>query len=297
LLFHLAGDASPPVSLGVGDEPSRRRCRESWLTWWATSADRIDLTRLQTASAPLGLTLACLYDSPSGEGRVQLLGPDGKLRWEITHLQGPNDAHLLPGGRVLVAERNAGRVTERDSTGRVLWEKRVDGGALSAVRLAGGNTLIASWSTVLEVAPDGRVVWEHTQPGGFRHCCRGPAGSVLAVTANGQVLELDRTGKVTRTVTPEKHGPGAGYWASVEPLSAGRFLLALGTSRKVVELDGAGKIAWEANVPNVVFATRLPNGHTLACSFEDCQAIELDRSGKEVSRKRQAGRPFTVRKY
>jgi hypothetical protein len=297
VLFLVAGDAAPPISLGVADNSSRRRCRESWMAWWTTHSEQIDLTRLLAAGTPLGLTLYCLYDSPSSDGRVVLAGGDGKPRWEITGLHGPNDARLLPGGRVLIAERNHGRVTERDSTGRILWERRVDGGALAADRLQGGNTLIASWSQILEVAPDGKAVWEFTHPGGFRHVTRLKSGRLLVVTASGQILELDRSGKLLRTVTPERHGGGAGYWASVEQTTGGKYLTALGSSRRVVEVDETGKIVWEAEVPNAVFATRLPNGHTLVCNFEECQVIELDRTGKEVARHKTGGRPFAVRRY
>jgi hypothetical protein len=297
VLFLLAGDSAPAVSLGMADDASRRRCRETWIEWWTNHADQIDLTRLLAAGTPLGLTLYCLYDSPSSDGRIVLAGSDGKPRWEITGLQGPNDARLLPGGRVLIAERNNGRVTERDSTGRIIWERRVEGGALAADRLPGGNTLIANWSQVFEVGPDGKAVWEYTHPGGFRHVSRMKNGRLLAVTAAGQVLELDRAGKLMRTVTPERHGGGAGYWASVEQTVGGKYLTALGSSRRVVEVDDSGKIGWEAEVPNAVFATRLSNGHTLVCNFEECHVIELDRTGKEIARHRTAGRPFAVRRY
>ena len=43
--------------------------------------------------------------------------------------------------------------------------------------------------------------------------------------------------------------------------------------------------------------TRQGNGHTLVCNFEECQVVELDRAGKEVSRRKLIGRPFAVRKY
>jgi outer membrane protein assembly factor BamB len=297
VLFQLAGETAPSVSLGLADAASRRRCREAWLTWWSVQADKVDLSRLHVAGAPLGLTLYALYDSVTGDGRVLLTGADGKTRWEIDGLQGPNDARLLPGGRVLIAERNAGRVTERDTTGRILWEKRVESGALSAQRLPGGNTLIASWTQVLEVTPAGKTVWEYTLPAGFRHVGYQKNGRILAITAAGQLIELDRSGKLLRSVTPERHAGGATYWASAEQSGPVRYLVALGSSRRVVEVDEAGKVVWEVEAPNAVFATRLASGNTLVCCFEECQVIEVDREGKEVARRKLAGRPFTARRY
>jgi hypothetical protein len=252
---------------------------------------------MHSTSAPLGLTLYCLYDSTMGDGRVQLKGADDKVRWEITGLQGPNDARLLPGGRVLISERSGGRVSERDSTGRVLWEMGVDGGAISAVRLPGGNTLVAGWGHVMEVTPERKTVWTYAHPGGVRHVSVTRTGRLLVVGANGAVLEMDRAGRVLKTINPQNHASGAGYWASIEQLSPARYLVALGTSRKVVEIDESGKILTEMDASNAVFATRLTNGHTLVCCFEECQVVELDRMGREVNRQKVAGRPFTVRRY
>ncbi len=297
LLCRIAGDAAPAASLGSGDEAARRRCREAWQGWWEKHGGKVDLARAALDDALLGVTLYCEYDSGPGGGRVWLAGPDGKARWEITGLQGPNDARLLRGGRVLIAERNSNRVTERDQAGKVLWEKHVTSGALSADRLPSGNTLITTWSDILEVAPDGKTVWSYAQGGGFRHGHRLRNGNVVGITAGGQVVELDAAGKHLRTVAPSQYASGAGYWATVERLSNGRYLLALGSSRKVVEVDAAGKVLWEADVPNAVFATRLRNGHTLVCNFEQRQVVELDRGGRTVATQTLTGRPFAVRRY
>ena len=43
--------------------------------------------------------------------------PDGTVRWEMKGLNTPCDVQLLPGGRLLVAEYQAQRVTERDRDG------------------------------------------------------------------------------------------------------------------------------------------------------------------------------------
>jgi hypothetical protein len=96
---------------------------------------------------------------------------------------------------------------------------------------------------------------------------------------------------------PAAHGAGAGYWASVEMLPSGRFLLALGSSGRVVEVDGTGKIGWECSVPSAVFATRLRNGNTLVANFDGRCVVEVNRAGKEIRKQALQGRPFTVRRY
>ncbi|HZQ36136.1 MAG TPA: hypothetical protein VFD32_09405, partial [Dehalococcoidia bacterium] len=93
------------------------------------------------------------------------------------------------------------------------------------------------------------------------------------------------------------HASGAGYWASIEALPNGRFLVALGTSNKVVEIDANGKIHWQCDCQNAVFAARLRNGNTLVSNFEAKLLIEFDRNGKEVGRTQLSGRPFVFKRY
>ena len=173
----------------------------------------------------------------------------------------------------------------------------MDGGAIAVDRLPGGNTLVTSWNAVQEVTPGGGTVWTYTHPSGFRYAYRLRNGHILGIGANGHVVELDAAGRLLRTIAPAQHSSGAGYWGTVQQLPNGRFLLALGTSRKVIEIDAAGKVHWEADVPNAVFATRLRNGHTLVCNFEERMVVELDRGGKEVGRQALTGRPFAIRRY
>jgi len=296
LLYRVAGESGPTVSLGGGDAEARKRCREAWQTWWKKNEARVDLAKVNLVDPVLGLTLYCEYDNNAGGGRVWLSGPDGKMRWEINGLAGPNDARLLPGGRVLIAERNANKVTERDQTGKVLWQQQVEGGVIAADRLPNGNTLVTTWNTIVEITPAGKHVWS-SEGIGFRYAYRVRNGHIVGITAAGQVVEYDAAGKKLRTVTPAQHAAGAGYWATVELLPSGRFLLALGTSGRVVEIDNDGRIHWEGNVNNVVFATRLRNGNTLGCDFEGRQVVELDRTGKQIKQQTLTGRPFAVRRY
>jgi hypothetical protein len=291
LLYRVAGEKAPDSTLGSGDPPTRRRCREVWTTWWRAHGAERELTRLGPEETLRGLTLLCEYD-----GRVWEAAKDGKARWEITDLKGPNDAQLLAGGRVLVAERNGNKVTERDRQGRILWEHNANN-PIACQRLPNGNTLVATFTELYEVTTDQRRVFRNSENGGYRHAIRMRNGHTVFVTSNGQVVELDTSWRQVRSITPSAYAAGAGYWASVEPLSGGHFLLALGGAGRVIEIDGTGKILWECSVPEAVFATRLRNGNTLVASFNGRFLVEMDKTGKEVAKQTLQGRPFTVRRY
>jgi hypothetical protein len=295
LLFELAQDHGPGVSLAEKPAPE---CRQRWLAWWQAHADEVDLARLGRIPPLRGLTLVCEYDSSPGQGgRVWEYGPDGKKRWEVGSLLGANDVQLLPGGRILVAERYASRVSERDLSGKVLWEHRTGGSAIACQRLANGNTLVATFTRLCEVTPGHKEVLVYTHPAGFRACRKLPSGHILCVTSQGELIELDAEAKKVRTIKPSAHAGGATYWASVEPLPGDRFLLTLGGAGRVVEIDSSGKVLWECTLPSPVHATRLRNGHTLVCCFENRCLIEVDQQGKEVSKQTLPGRPFKVCRY
>ena len=140
-------------------------------------------------------------------------------------LEGPDDVQLLPGGRILVAERHASRVTERDRNGKVLWQHKTVANPICCQRLASGHTLIATFSELLEVTPDHKKVFTHSHPLGFRHASRLRNGHTVYIASNGQVVELDADWKQLRAVTPRTRSAGAEYWASVQALPADRFLL------------------------------------------------------------------------
>jgi HEAT repeat protein len=297
ILCRLAGDQLPAATLGTGKADERRKCREVWEAWWKTNEATIDLAKFKSEEPLRGLTVVTEYDGNEG-GRVWEFGPEGKIRWQIKNLNGPNDVQLLSGGRVLIAERNGNRVTERDREGKILWEYHsTNNSPISAQRLPNGNTLVATFAQLLEVSPDKQIVQSYTHPSGFRHAVRLRTGNTLFIASNGQVVELDAQFKQVRAIMPEANASGAGYWASIEPLANGRLLVALGSSNKVVEIDGNGKIVWQCDSPYVVFASRLANGNTLTSSFENRCLIEYDRNGKEVHRTTLMGRPFVFRRY
>lgn len=297
ILYQLDNSEDTPDSLQNYSQRERERAAKAWSNWWQTHEAKIDIASVNFENPVRGYTLVCEYDGGPDAGCVWLAGRDGKPRWEIHGLDGPNDAHLLSHNRILVAERNASRVTERDLKGNILWQKKVDGGAIACQRMHDGNVLIASWVSVIAVDRNGRKLWTFHHSRGMRYTCQLKDRRILGIAANGDIFFLNDKGKLLQTITPEAHGRGAGYWASVELLTNDNLLVALGSAGKVVEINQKGKIVWQANVPNAVSATRLRNGNTLVCNFEQKVVIELDPTGKQVKSQLLRGRPFVVRRY
>jgi hypothetical protein len=296
LLRLLAGDQGPEASLDKDEPAVRRLCRNAWETWWDKQGEGVDLGRLQQEELPQGLTVVC-EDGDEGS-RVREWGQGGQACWEILRLEGAHDVQLLPGGRVLIAEHDANRVTERDHTGKILWQQRTGVNPIACQRLSNGNTLIVTYKELLEVTRDHKDVFRHTDRRDFRAALRLPNGHLLYVTADGMLVERDASCQhLLRTIEPEQHKDGAKYRSYVEPLLNGRYLLTVGGSHRVLEIDASGKIRWEYAVRTPMSATRLRNGHTLIACLEDRCVIEVDRAGKEINKQPLSGRPYAVRRH
>jgi HEAT repeat protein len=157
-LARLAGDKRPEVSLG--DETSRTKAREAWARWWKEKGDKVVLARREPLKRLLGYTLIVEQNNNfTGMGRVVELGPDNKVRWEVGQLQWPMAAQVIGPDRVLIAEQNISRVSERDFKGNVKWQKQVNQ-PFACERLKNGNTFIAcrNPNQLIEVDREGKEV-------------------------------------------------------------------------------------------------------------------------------------------
>jgi HEAT repeat protein len=285
-LYQLAGDTAPDVSLGT--EPAeKKKCRDAWAAWWKVNAPRVDLARL-TTHPTLGLIILCSVE----RGRVFAMDRRGRERWSIEVEQGCVDAVVLPGRRVLLAENNANRVTERDFQGNILWQKPFSAPA-NVQRLPSGNTFIAGPGYIVELDRAGKEVYSLTNvPGGVLAAYRSRKGHLVCLTQNGQCLFLDTAGKVHKSFVT---GHDDTLWSGLDLLPNDHVLVPLGKGNKVVEFDGAGRKVWEAEVQAPTAATKLPNGHVLATSRFTQRLVELDRAGKVVWEYKNAGRPYRAR--
>jgi hypothetical protein len=285
LLFRLAEGQKPPsVSLGA-DDAGRRKCRDAWLSWWKEHAAAINMAKLHERPAMLGQTLIVLLDV----GKVLELGRDDKVRWEISGVMFPLDAQVLPGDRVLVAEYQGSRVTERTTKGDVVWQYRV-AGPQGAQRLANGNTFIITKTQLLEVDRNGNEVFRHgLLAGDIMKAAKLPNGDIVCLTSEPKIVRLDSTGKeLSSFAVPELSMRLYGGRLDVQP--TGRVLVPHNAEHKVVEYDAQGKVVWKVAIDQPIAAVRLPNGNTLVTSMSQNRAVEFDRAGKEVWQFRQPTR-------
>jgi HEAT repeat protein len=225
--------------------------------------------------------------------RVYELDRSGKERWSITGAGNPVDACVVPGNRVLIAEYGPDRVTERDFKGNILWTHRIPN-PVNVQRLANGNTFIATQNgPLVEVDRDGKVVRSiNTLPNNTFAARRTPRGGIVALTANGQCVVMDADGNQRRTFAV---GP-INSLGCIDLAPNGRILVAQFQRGKVVEYDSEGKVVLEVDVPNPMSATGLPNGHILVGCANTQRVVELDRSGKVVWEHTGAGNVSRARR-
>lgn len=286
-LRETAGDEAPAVPLGR-DGDGGKQCRDAWAGWWKVRGERVSLPRPSQTPRLLGRTLIVMTNN----GRVVEIGPDGKERWRLQALMFPFDARVLHGDRVLIAEFQGGRVTERNLKGEILWQRPAQH-PVGVQRLANGNTVIATRNQLLEVTRDGKEVFSFQRPqydimGGMK----GRDGRYVYFTANGQAVILDGGGKELLTLATGMQSIGG-----ADLLPNGRLLVPVLQMNKIVEYDLDGKAVWEAAFPLPSAVARLPNGHTLVSSQNTSKVAELDRAGKIVWEYQcRDGQPWRVRR-
>jgi HEAT repeat protein len=295
ILNRVAGNTSPNAYLGTDDPKAKARAVQEWKQWWAANSAKVDLSNAVFEHRQLGLYTICEYDNQNGRvgGKIWECGRDGKPRWEITGVMGPMDAEVLPNGRVLIAESNALKVTERDKTGKIFWEHRVTSNPVACQRLPNGNYFIATYRELMEITPDKRVVYNHNtvQPFIYYSAKKLPNGKIVAMTSRGELVEIDSAkGTVTKTLKVQQGG-----WCGVDMLPNGNYLVSQMVRNSIEELDGTGKVIRQMNYQGVFRATRLSNGNTLAVSMNFRKVAELDRSGNVVWEQTCQGRPWSIR--
>lgn len=277
VLFRLAGQDSP--RLEGDDAASLRAYRLAWQAWWKKAGDKADLAVLREAEAEARAshTTVVLLD----ENTVIDLDKDGKERWSFDKLGFPLDVQRLPGERVLLAEMQGNRVTERDRKGAVVWEKKVVS-PLAAQRLPNGNTFVATPSRVFEYDADGKEVSTYSPENGntIMRARKLPGGELLLVLELGVtfVYRIDRFGKVKGRFAAQVNTQGG----RIDVTPAGNVLVPEVRNNRVQERDADGKLVREFAVADPIAAHALPNGHVLVTSMSEKRAIEFDRAGREV---------------
>jgi len=276
-LGQLAQDRAPAVMLAE-DAAVRTACRDAWSAWWRQQGPVLDLTRTEVGARPLGYTLIVeSFDPVTRGGRVLELDAAGKPRWQITGLAFPMYAQVLPGERLLVAEQGANRVSERDLSGKILWERPATA-PFVCQRLRNGQTFIACRQQIFIVDMAGKEVMSFASQG---DTILGAAwlrdGQMALVTYQGNYSRLDATGKVVKSFHVP-FNPNFGL-SSAEVLPGDRVLVGVQTLNKITEYDADAKVVWEVALPQAGNPHRLSNGRTLVTAGGN-RIMEYDRQGR-----------------
>jgi Ca2+-binding EF-hand superfamily protein/HEAT repeat protein len=311
ILYRLAGNKAPAVS------PSGNRT--AWQSWWKDHGVNVNLAVLESAPQLQGPYLMVVAEVSNdslnnpfgGFGKRVGIGPNkdrlvaldrkGQIQWQINNLDFPIDFQVLPGDRVLIAEYNACRVTERDLTGKILWEySNLTRPPISVQRLPNGHTFIVLYHTpvsggyMLEVDPKGTIVATIENPAGgaikgnplIRAAYKLPDGQIICVTSNDTCYRLDATGKEVKRFNLPLFGGSIAAIVQV-PSFAGNLdvtlknhIVVMQSDNTVAEYDLDGKQHWKTPATGNR-ATRLPSGNTLVAS-ETGGLTELDNAGKMV---------------
>jgi len=287
-LIRLAGDAAPTVSLG-GDESARQKCRDAWLAWWEKDGEKIDLAKLDGAAPTLGYTLIVARNQSNLSGKVFEVNAAKEVLWQIDGLTLPMDAIVVGKDRVLIAEQNAQRVSERDFRGNPVWTKSIpplrgmQSLPIGLQRLPNGNTLIVCRSHVLEWDGEQRAVgkpYERPQQD-IVAATKLRSGEMIVLTNQGNCIRLDKDGKEVSASSPRAQSfVPFGY---IDALPTGNVLVT--QQNAVAEFDTDGKQVSSLAAIRPTGVQRLSNGNTLIAGGGSTAATthvavrELDRNG------------------
>jgi WD40 repeat protein len=214
-----------------------------------------------------------------------------------------------PGYRVIGCDK--GKVTILAADGKTIeWQVPCKVTAHDLQLLANGNLLMpTSDTTIVEMTPDKKVVWEYTakptetnkgkvEVHAFQRLANGR--TMIAESGNGRIIEIDADGKIAHVTPLTRDRPSShSDTRQVRVLESGNYLVACEADGKVREYDRDGKIVWsytldlgdrkaspghgiEGHGTSVYSAVRLANGNTLIGGGNNNRVIEVDPAGKIV---------------
>ena len=218
------------------------------------------------------------------KGRVAIVGPGGKVEWEVPCKHNSHDIGLLDNDNLLLHTGHT-TIVEMTPQKKVVWqyEAKPKQGYKGRVeihafqRLEGGLTMVAESGNrrIVEVDREGKIVKEipltvdHPDPHRDTRMARKLASGHYLVCheADGMVREYDESGQVVwsyaldlagRPASPG-HGPeghGTAVFGALR-LASGNTLIACGNGNRVIEVSPAGKIVWsleQKELPGITLA-------------------------------------------
>jgi outer membrane protein assembly factor BamB len=293
LLLQMAGDGKPNARFGKTDE-SLTKAKDLWAAWWKQKGGSIDLAKFEFTPRITGHTDIIEYDWRGyGQFRVLTLGPDLKEKAKVggagaTQMSYPTDVKKLPNGNYLVSEMNTNRITERDSTGKIIKTTSISQ-PLAIDLIPDGGMVVVCRNQVVQYDKEMKQVWQHPRQqydimGGRRL----PDGDVVYITQANQGNNCFRIGAKDGKDTGKSHtfGPfnrGGGY-QSIDATGEDKILVC--EANRVVEYDlKTGKDVWKHDVNAATSCQRLPNGNTLITVLNHNPAgkvMEVDPTGEVV---------------
>lgn len=283
-LYALAGELAPAVETKSGTMEDRKEASQQWAAWWKAKGDQVLFG--QKDEPP---TDHCIVSETGQTNRVFEWRPEGKPRFDLTDLTSPVDARILPGRRVLVAEQQGRRVSERSFSGKLLWEQTFDDGPISVQRLPSGNTFVATMQRVVEVTRDGQMVYSHAVDAGsyISDANRLTDGRICLVTTDGKVIFMNAAGKEIKTVTLDSQG-------AIDAGPNGHVLVSQAGTGRIVEFDAKGDKVMDLKIEGAWMGARLPDGNILVASKTKRKMIKIDRTGKVIWEKDIDAYPHSI---
>lgn len=269
-----------------------------WKKWHEDNQAKLDLSKLlnQTTLGYTVITMMAL--KVNAKSKIVEIGPrpQNAVRWEFESPRYPVDVEILGPNRLLIAEYQDRRVTERDFKGNILKEFPAPTFPIACQRLPNGQTFIATRQQLQILDSEGKQVFSwQPQPNPFITAAyRQKNGHIAVITSGGVCQLIDAQGKELK-----KFNIGAAVsiiGTNIEVLPNGRVLVPLYTQNQIAEFDWNGQKVWQAQANRPLSVTRLANGNTLVTHSLDYRVVELDRNGKEVWSYRAEGRPFRARR-
>jgi hypothetical protein len=279
MLHRLAGAQAPPAEPGAW-AAARLAYRDAWKAWWKEHAALAKLAPMELPPPHLGFTvIAAVNDMNRGNSRVLEVDRRGKIRWQFNNVNFPVDVHVLGGNRVLISEHNGFRITERDFSGNVIWEKNeLPAKPYNVQRLANGNTFVAMANNLMEFDRAGKTVVNLSIVGDLVAACKLPDGQILYLPRyDRKCIRLDAAGKVVKSFDSIQDGNGG---CVLDVTARGYALVTRGSQSAVEEFDLEGKSMWKVMGPGMATAVR--NGHVIIANYSAGQVSELDRAGNTV---------------
>jgi outer membrane protein assembly factor BamB len=262
------------------DKESREKARDAWLKWWQTNSKDVDLSKLDATERMFGYTLVIETDFRGIGGRIMEIGPDGKKRWDISSLQYPTDAVVIPGDRVIVAEQNTNHISERDiKTGKENWGEDFNQ-PIGLQRLANGNLVVIGRHQIVEWDHARKELKKITRPqSDIVAGAKLRDGQFLAFTQMGLFVTYDKDGKY---VSQFKVSPRPGMWSTMQVLPDGKVLITQMGGVSEVDLNKKEAVMVMTH-NNPMSAQRLPNGNILVTGQNNTLVTEYDpRTKKSV---------------